>query len=187
MNFVKLTHNLNISDYVVNDTFVSYGFIHDTIFKGITYSKTNTSFKSKIFSLIPEEYQHYYNISVMKINSNIPPHIDRTTTASINCYIKTGNCTTHFYKRKSEITEPETPAWNSGTVQQGRIFSLNDLDEVDKFYANPGDIYLLDVSKPHLVKSPPDVVYVDRVAICLQTDKFNFNETMKLLKATENL
>lgn len=187
MNFMKLKQNLDISDYVVNETFISYGFTDDTKFKGVKYSKTDTSFKSKIFSLIPGEYQQYFNTSVMEINWTIPPHTDSDITATINCYVKTGNCTTHFYKLKSEITEPKTPAWKPASQTTGRMFSLDDLDEVDKFDANPGEIYLLDVSKPHSVRRPPDVVYVDRVAICLQSKKFNFNETIKLLEATGNL
>jgi len=187
MYLIKLKHNFDISDYVVNETFVSYGITDDTGFKGVKYSAIDTPSKLKIFSLIPEEYRQYFNISVMEINWTIPPHTDSNITATINFYIKTGNCTTHFYKLKSEIKEPKIPAWKPSSQTTGRMFSLDDLDEVDKFNANPGEIYLLDVSKPHSVRRPPDVMYVDRVAICLQSKKFNFNETIKLLEATGNL
>jgi len=187
MNFMKLKHNLDISNYVVNETYISYGLTDDTTFKGVKYSKTDTSFKSKIFSLIPKECQQYFSMSVMEINWTIPPHTDSDITATINCYVKTGNCTTHFYKLKPEIAEPKTPLWKPATQTTGRMFSLDDLDEVDKFDANPGEIYLLNVSQPHSVRRPPNVIYVDRVAICLQSKKFNFNETIKLLEATGNL
>ena len=100
MNFMKLKHNLDISNYVVNETYISYGLTDDTTFKGVKYSKTDTSFKSKIFSLIPKECQQYFSMSVMEINWTIPPHTDSDITATINCYVKTGNCTTHFYKLK---------------------------------------------------------------------------------------
>jgi hypothetical protein len=188
MNFMKLKNNLDISDYVVNETFISYGITDDKkIFTGIKYSKIDTSFESKIFSLIPKEYQQYFNMSVMELNWTIPPHTDSGITATINCYVKTGNCTTHFYKLKSEIGEPKTPKWSPSTQTTGRMFSLDDLDEVDRFDANPGEIYLLNVSQPHSVRRPPNVVYVDRVAICLQSNKFNFNETKELLEITGNL
>jgi hypothetical protein len=67
------------------------------------------------------------------------------------------------------------------------MFSLDELDEVDNFVANPGEIYLLDVTKPHSVRRPPNVEFVDRIAVCLQSSKFNFDETVQLLKSTGNL
>jgi hypothetical protein len=181
---MKLKHNLDISDFEAQDTFISYGSTDNNgIFTGIKYSTINTSFKSKIFSLIPEEEQKYFNISIMEINCTIPPHTDSGISATINCYIKTGNCTTQFYSFKTDT--PKSHQIKNQTT--GRMFSFDDFDEVDNFNANPGEIYLLNVSQPHSVRSQPNVVNVDRVGICLQSNKFNFNETKELLEITGNL
>ena len=187
MNFMKLKYNLDISDYVVNETYISYGLTDNKIFKGITYSKIDTLFKSKIYSLIPEEDQKHFSMSVMELNWTIPPHTDSIITTTINFYVMTGNCVTQFYKLKPEIVEPKIPNWVPPTQTTGRMFSLDELDEVDNFVANPGEIYLLDVTKPHSVRRPPNVEFVDRVAVCLQSSKFNFDETVQLLKSTGNL
>lgn len=182
MNFVKLKSTLDISDYLVQDTFISFGLTVDDMFKGIKYSSVKTSLRETVLDLIPEEYRRYFDISIMQVNTTIPPHTDSNITATINFYIKTDDCLTQFYSLKNE-----TPAKHQITNQTtGYLFSIDELDKADSFVASPGEIWLLDVTKPHAVL-PTNSNPIDRIALCLQSRKFNFEETIKLLEATDNL
>jgi hypothetical protein len=182
MNFIKLKNNLDIVDYSIYETTNSYGLIIDGTFKGIKYSNVESSIKQQLLELIPEEHRHYFGISVMQVNTKIPPHTDSNITATINFYIKTDNCLTQFYSLNTDA--PKTKQVENQT--NGHLFSINDLNIEDSFIAKSGEIWLLDVSKPHSVH-PTQPGLVDRVALCLSSRKFNFNETVELLKSTGNL
>lgn len=77
------------------------------------------------------------------------PHIDHNVSACANYYVEANGSTTHFYKKKETA---------QGFVYPGRllpnIFTLDQVDSVDKFMAEKNDLYLLDVSKIHSVDGP---------------------------------
>jgi hypothetical protein len=182
MNFIKLKNNLDIGNYSIHETTNSYGLIIDGTFKGIKYSSVETDIRQQLLELIPEEHRCHFDISAMQVNVKIPPHTDSNITATINFYIKTDNCLTQFYSLKTD--KPRKKQLQNQTT--GYLFAVEDLDIVDNFVAKSGEIWLLDVSKPHSVLPMSDGP-IDRVALCLQSRKFNFNETIKLLEATGNL
>lgn len=184
MNFMKLKNNLDIGQYSIHETHVSYGYgaIRDGTFKGIKYSVVKTGIRQKLFELIPEQHRCHFDILAMQVNVKIPPHTDSIITATINFYIKTDNCLTQFYSLNT--IKPKTKQIENQTT--GYLFKIEDLEEVDNFIAKPGEIWVLDVSKPHSVL-PSAVGPIDRVALCLQSSKFNFDETIELLKTTGNL
>jgi hypothetical protein len=182
MNFIKLKNNLDIGQYSIHETHISYGAISDGTFKGIKYSVVKTSIRQKLLELIPEEHRCHFDILAMQVNVKIPPHTDSNITATINFYIKTDNCLTQFYSLNT--SKPKTKQIEN--QKTGYLFDIEELEEVDNFMAKPGEIWILDVSKPHSVL-PPANGPIDRVALCLQSRKFNFDETVKLLKATGNL
>jgi hypothetical protein len=82
-------------------------------------------------------------------SGHLLPHIDHNISACANYYVETNGSTTYFYNKKPEAT---------GFIYPGRdvanIFSLDDVDKVDEFVAQPNDMYLLNVSKIHSVDSP---------------------------------
>lgn len=182
MNFIKLKNNLDITDYSINEEHISFGVDVNGTFKGIKYSAVDTEIKKQLFNLIPKEHQHHFDISVMQVNATIPPHTDSNITATINFYIKTNNCLTQFYSLKTN--SPKTHQVENQTT--GYLFAISDLEKIDNFIAEPGELWLLNVSKPHSVH-PNISGPIDRVALCLQSRKFNFEETVELLRATGNL
>jgi hypothetical protein len=182
MNFIKLKNNLDVGDYSIFETHNSYGLVIDGIFKGIKYSSVKTDLRQKLFELIPLEHRHHFDISAMQVNVKIPPHTDSNITATINFYIKTDNCITRFYSLKTD--KPKTTQVENQTT--GYLFAPEDLEPAGQFEAKPGEVWLLNVSKPHSVL-PLTTAPLDRVALCLQSRKFNFEETIELLKATGNL
>jgi hypothetical protein len=101
---------------------------------------------------------------------------------TINFYINTSNCLTQFYSLKTDT--PRTHQIENQT--DGHLFSIHDLNVEDSFVASPGEVWLLDVTKPHSVQ-PLQAGPVDRVALVLQSRKFNFKETVAMLQATGNL
>lgn len=182
MNFVKLKNNLEVNEYDVHDLLISFGVEVDGQFKGIKYSAVTMPIKDTILSMIPLEHRKYFDISVMQVNTGIPPHTDSNISATINFYIKTDNCLTQFYSLKTD--SPTTSKIENQT--NGSIFGIIDLNKEDSFLAKPSEAWLLDVSKPHSV-IPGDQTPIDRIAICLQSRKFNFEETKEFLRITGNL
>lgn len=182
MNFIKLKNNLDLANYSIDETTNSYGMKVNGVFKGIKYSKTDTALKESLFNLIPKENRHFFDISVMQVNTYIPPHTDSNIMATINFYIKTSNCLTQFYSLNTDT--PKTTQVENQT--NGHLFSIHDLNIEDNFVAKPGEIWLLDVSKPHSVH-PTENSTIDRVALCLQSRKFNFDEIVTMLQTTGNL
>lgn len=179
MNFIKLKKNLDLASYSINETNISYGMEINGIFKGIKYSNVDTILKESLINLIPEEHRHFFDISVMQVNTYIPPHTDSNIMATVNFYINTSNCVTQFYSFKTDT--PKTEQVKNQTT--GYLFSIDDLNIEDKFIAAPGEIWLLDVTKPHSVHPIQDEP-VDRVALCLQSRNFNFEETVLMLQST---
>jgi hypothetical protein len=182
MNFVKLKNNIELAEYSITDSIIKFGMDVNGVFKGIEYSYVQTPVKTALLNLIPEEYQQYFDVSIMQVNTAIPPHTDSNIMATINFYINTDNCITQFYSLKTNT--PRTEQVENQTT--GYLFSMHDLNTEDKFEAVSGELWLLNVSKPHSVQ-PLRNGPVNRVAFCLQSRKFTFEENVEMLQATGNL
>jgi hypothetical protein len=117
----------------------------------------------------------------MKINHNIPPHTDSYVTATINFYVKAENCETKFFKKVDDSFGVKMT-----TQTTGRTFKEDQLEFTGSFVAETNDVWLLDVSNPHSVKSLNNNE-VDRVAIVLQSPKYNFEQLRTMLVETGNL
>jgi hypothetical protein len=88
----------------------------------------------------------------------------------VNFYIETNNCATQFY----EIKDNARP-YQIENQTDGCIYNLDDLVETGSFIAEPGDVYILDVSKVHSV-IPLDNTEINRKAICFSTNSLSFNQ-----------
>ena len=181
-SYIKLKNKFVIDNFLIQDLTVSYGRKVDDKFKGIWYSGVEFENKDSIFNIIPDRFKPYFDINIMEVNTRIPPHTDSTILATINCYIKTDNCLTQFYKFKNE--NPTTRQIENQT--NGYLFNVEDLETTDSFIAEENDAYLLDVSKPHSV-IPLETVPVYRSAIVFQTKNFTFDEVSKMLTETNNV
>jgi len=74
-------------------------------------------------------------------------HIDHGPLVALNYYIDAGFDETVFFEKKSE----DIPSERYGDYQESNIFNFHDLIPKDRFIANTGDTYLLNVSKIHAV------------------------------------
>lgn len=156
MEFCKLNKEFIIQDYEILDVQIS--FMKEG--KGIAYHYVNFD-KFDIFKIIPEKYKEYFFATMMKINTQIPPHTDSGIKTTINIYLQTDNCLTQFYKFKTD--KPKTEQVVNQT--DGFIFDENDLEKTNSFVAKTNEAWLLDVSKPHSVI--PQAEFSDRMAVAI--------------------
>lgn len=174
MQFTKLNKKFDVSKFTETTLINAYAING----KGIEFFNIEEYDKDLILSVIPERFRNDFFMREMKINYNIPPHTDSYVTATINFYVKAKNCETKFFKKvDSELGVRMT------TQTTGRTFKEDQLEFTGSFIAETNEVWLLDVSNPHSVKSLSNDS-VDRVAIVLQSTKYDFNQVYDMLVET---
>ncbi len=177
MQFVKLNKKINVGKFTETTLINAYAING----KGISFYNIDDYDRDLILSVIPERFRADFHMREMKINYNIPPHTDSYVTATINFYVKAKDCETNFFKKVDS-----TLGVQMTTQTTGRTFKEDQLELTGSFVAETNDVWLLDVSNPHSVKSLTDNK-VDRVAIVLQSPKYNFEQLRAMLVETGNL
>jgi len=171
--FAKLKTNLGKLEYSQLDKQVDYGNV-------ISYFNVELPKLDEVLGVIPEKYRNAFSMSVMKINAGVPAHTDSGIKTTINFYVKTPPCKTVFYKTP---TKPTTYQILNQT--NGVLFDEKDLEEADSFVAQEGEVWCLDVTKPHAVQPLEDLE--ERVAVTLATDTYYFQEVCSMLNDTGNI
>ena len=166
--FIKLNKPFNGITYSKGDEAVSYGGI-------ISYSHLN-DIGSSVYDVVPKRYQPYFSLFVMEILDAVPPHTDSEAKTVINFYVKSGNYKTVFFDGESE-------SYQVANQTNGKVFNRDGLVEDGSFVAYDGDVFCLDVEKIHAVDSL-DGKPENRVAICLSTGDFNFEQVCDMLYET---
>lgn len=174
MQFVKLNKKFDIGNFTEKSLINEYAING----KGIAFYNIDDYNKDLILSVIPERFRSDFHMREMKINHSIPPHTDSYVCATINFYIKAMNCQTKFFKKVDSSLGVKMT-----TQTTGRTFKEDDLDFTESFVAESGDVWLLDVSSPHSVKNL-GAEPVDRIAIVLQSTKYDFNQVYDMLVET---
>lgn len=104
--------------------------------------------KNKIkFNVKPD---HAFCVEISEYGAE--PHKDQCVTA-LNVYIDTADCTTTYWKPKTELTETIISGLHDNTLII-KSYHLDDLAPVASFKANVGDAYLLNVNEIHSVLKP---------------------------------
>lgn len=174
MQFAKLNKKFNVEKFTETKLINTYAIDG----KGISLYNIDDYDKDLILSVIPERFRDDFFVREMKINYNIPPHTDSHVSATINFYVKAIDCKTNFYKKvDSDVGVKMT------TQTTGRTFKETDLEFTGSFIAESGDAWLLNVSNPHSVKNI-GTGPVDRIALVLQSYKYNFNQLYDMLQET---
>jgi hypothetical protein len=123
--FQKLKYKFNPEPFDIIGSRIRFGEQVNDQFKGIEYFNINHSNTNSLFNVVPNQHRENFCLTLMKINTIIPPHTDTGILVTINFYIETDNCITQLYK--------------------------NDLEKTKSFVAEQYDAWVLDVSKPHSV------------------------------------
>ena len=179
MAFQKLKHSFAVPDYTVFGSQMQYGETVNGEFKGIEYLLIEATAEN-IWQVIPADQRDNFFMTMMRVNTAIPPHTDSGIQSTINFYIRTDHCRTQFYSFKTD--QPTTRQVNNQT--DGHIFDAKDLDATESFCAEPGSAWLLDVTQPHAVI--PAGKFSERSAIVLSS-KLPYSQVVELLQQTGNL
>ena len=163
-NFQKLKGIYHIGECDIQDVQMQYGHQINNKFVGIQYCHVDFAEKMAIMNIIPREYHKCFYMTIMRINTQIPPHTDSGIKSTINFYINTDNCKTQFYKFKNDNPKKEQIENQS----DGYIFDSNDLEETDFFVAQPSEAWVLNVANPHSVI--PQSQFKERLAIALSSE-----------------
>ena len=168
--FTKLTFEYNVFMIEYQDILYSYGKGH------IRFYKISKVVENYLLSFLPEHSRIYFKGQLMKIDGNyITPHTDSDRQVTINFYVNTGNAMTLFWDKKENTTD--TIQVNGQT--NGYVYNTQDLILKHKFVAEPNSVYILDVSKIHSVCMTGKE---ERLAFCLSSNYYNYNQTFELLK-----
>lgn len=177
--FAKLNSSFKDVEYSKLDSRIKFGETINGQFKGIEYF--NVDGVQFLFDLIPPEHRDNFCVTLMRINTDVPPHTDTGINVTINLYLRTDDCITQFYKFKN--ANPKVNQVENQT--NGFIFDENDLEKEHNFMAEDGDVWVLDVSRPHSVKSTG--ILTERLGLSLATNTYSYDEVCNMLKDTGNL
>ena len=170
----KLALPLQVQKYMHTSLQTRFGDDTEDGFKGLQYHHAEIENADELLAVIPQKYRKDFCLSIMEINTHVPPHTDSGIKAAINFYIQTDGCSTHFYKTKNSA--PRTYRINN-QHEEGFLFNEADLVEVGKFTAQDDEAWLIDVSIPHSL-SPTGT----RIAAQLATNSHDFSQVLKMLE-----
>jgi len=175
--FHKLKHKFDPKPFNILESRIRFGEQIEGLFKGIEYFNIDHSDTNSLFQVVPNQYRQNFCLTLMKINTIIPPHTDTGILVTINFYIETNNCITQFYKFKGEPKK-----YQIENQKEGFIFDENDLIKTKSFIAEQYDAWVLDVSQPHSVSDGNN-----RIAFSLGTNTYNYDDVCNMLYETGNL
>jgi hypothetical protein len=175
--FQKLKHKFNPEPFDIIGSRIRFGEQVNGQFKGIEYFNINHSNTNSLFSVVPNQYRENFCLTLMKINTIIPPHTDTGILVTINFYIETDNCITQLYKFKGEPKK-----YQIENQKEGFIFDENDLEKTKSFIAEQYDAWVLDVGQPHSVSGGSN-----RMAFSLATNTYTYDDVCNMLYETGNL
>jgi len=142
--FKKLDFKVRDFDWasIKGNLIAEYKYIPNLSYYNITnHQKVQELLPKKLFQIEPYQLK-FVEISGMGI---LPPHVDYDITCAFNYYFKPSNSIVKFYDRKANaqvISSDET---------KSHLFEYKDLEPKEKFIADIGDGYLINVSKVHSV------------------------------------
>lgn len=159
-------------DYKILDKQIEFEL--DAAGKKIQYLNVQSDFLDKFIASLGPYGKHFYT-SFVDIETDVPPHTDIVDSVSLNFYIETGGYKTTFYKSK-EGSFKQTYADHG----DGHVYSLNDLEILDYFIAEPGDVYLLNGKVIHGVNS--DGAKLSRKFLQLSTNDLDYNQVATIMR-----
>jgi hypothetical protein len=175
--FHKLKHKFNPKPFDIIGSRIRFGEQVEGQFKGIEYFNIEHSDTNSLLKVVPIQYRQNFCLTLMRINTIIPPHTDTGILVTINFYIETSDCVTQFYKFKGEPKK-----YQIENQKEGFIFDENDLEKAGSFIAEQCDAWVLDVSQPHSVSGGDN-----RLAFSLATNTYDYNDVCNMLYETGNL
>jgi hypothetical protein len=146
-------------------------------FLGISYFSVDRSMEARLLKFLPQTIQHQFVVSLMVINTpEIPAHTDNQILVTVNFYVQTADAVTRFHDFKPGM-EPAIEKLENQS--DGALYSPECLDTIGEFQASAGEVWILDVKRPHSVSCSTTE---PRIAYCLQSNYHTYEDLVKYLK-----
>jgi hypothetical protein len=175
--FSKLKNKFETPLYAITQGLKTFTGVNvDGDLKGIDYKKIWSPDSEKIYGILPRRVWDDFHLTVMSINSPIPPHTDTEIVTTINFYIDTDGCETVFYDSKTDTPR----SYQIENQTDGYIFLKEDLTPIASFVAQDNEIWVLDVKKIHSVES--DKTDIKRKAVTLGTHIHDYEAVVAMLR-----
>ncbi len=174
--FVKLINNFEKPLFTTIEGLTSFAGIDG---KGVGHKKVWSPDAEQFYSVLPKRYWGDFDFTLMTINSEIYPHVDRDYITTINFYLETGGDNETIF-----FSDGELATINSLVDYSSGVYDESTLSKVGSFVAKNNEAWLLDVSKIHTVHNPNNA---DRKALALRTKKYSYIEVYDMLKETGNV
>lgn len=176
--FVKLKNTFNKPIFTTVSGLDSFAGIDGL---GVRHKKVYSPDAEEFYGVIPKRYWDDFYLSLMTINVAVLPHVDDDMTTTINFYLKTDNCRTVFYEKKSDNQSDLIKIMQ----YVDSVYDFNNVREIGSFYASEYDAWLLNVGLIHTVIPLGD--FEIRKALALRTNKYSYSEVYDMLIETGNL
>jgi hypothetical protein len=132
--FRKLFANADI-DYQVLDQRIEFDL--DSQGNKIQYSNVTSQYLDDFMARLGDHARHFHT-SFVNIEATVPPHTDIVDQVNINFYIETGDYRTTFYRSTNNSAR-----FTYADHGDGHAYRMEDLQPIDSFVAQPGDVYVL--------------------------------------------
>ena len=168
---LKIAHTITLNDIVYGKNLHNH-YDEVSTKKVCSFFELDENIRNQIYSYVPVEF-HDCLVDLMVLEAaHMVPHIDQDSNTNVNFYFSTGSAKTVFYKPN-----------NNAKIQQllsqhgkGNWIDVEQVSEVSRFIAEPGDIYILNVDSYHNVIEKNNE---DRIVITLHSTK-KYDEVVKL-------
>lgn len=177
-----INRGIEMTDDILNQ----FGVVIGKEFWGIEYRDLGETTKKIALNVIPERYRDLFTPTLMKINTEAPPHTDSGARAVINIYLVAGGYATGFHTPKSVMS----PYLSMPHQTDGITMLPVHTDEVCAFTALDGDVYLINGDALHSVYMPTprgkkmgNPFKPKRLAISLISNEVSFEECVILLSS----
>ena len=160
-------------DYKILDKQIEFEL--DQEGRRIQYLNVSSAYLDKFIASLGPYSKHFYS-SYVNIETNVPPHTDIVDSVSLNFYMETGGYQTTFYSSKDGSTK-QTYADHG----DGHVYQLDQLDVLDSFIANPGDVYLLNGKVIHGVSSLTSTK-LPRKFLQVSTNDLDYDQVLDILR-----
>jgi len=138
----------------------------------IQYFNVDSQSVDAFIASLGENSKYFYK-SFVDVATNVPPHTDIVDKVNINFYIETGDYQTTFYTSRDGSAK-----LTYADHGDGHVYNLDDLEPVDSFIANPGDVYILNGKIIHGVNSDN---HLPRKFIQVSTNVLEYNQVLNIL------
>lgn len=138
----------------------------------IQYFNVASEYVDRFIASFGQYSQDFYT-SFVSVDTTVPPHTDIVDRVNINFYIETGNYRTTFYK--SDAHSSRTTYADHG---DGHTYNIKELEEIDSFIAEPGDVYVLNGKTVHGVSASD---HRPRKFLQVSTNRLDYDQVLDIL------